>query len=69
MVKVIDEYKDTHELVMDASAKIPPGSWRRSSALPWYGEEYDLEDFIVYSYYAHKREHCGQIDVFTDRFK
>jgi uncharacterized damage-inducible protein DinB len=33
------------------------------------GEEYDLEDFIAYQYYGHKREHSAQINIFKDRFK
>ncbi|MFO7664109.1 MAG: hypothetical protein R6X18_16150 [Chloroflexota bacterium] len=31
---------------------------------PHCGAEYDLEDFIAYSFYSHKREHCAQIAVF-----
>jgi proline iminopeptidase len=29
--------------------------------------EYALDDFIVYNYYGHKREHSAQIAVFRDR--
>jgi hypothetical protein len=29
--------------------------------------EYALDDFIVYQYYGHKREHCAQIAVFRDK--
>lgn len=39
---------------------------RKVGALPCYGAEYDLEDFIVYSFYGHKREHCAQIAVYRD---
>jgi hypothetical protein len=39
---------------------------RQNGALPWYGAEYDLEDFIAYSFYGHKREHTAQINVFRD---
>lgn len=31
------------------------------------GPEYDLEDFIVYTSYGHKREHCAQIKLFRKR--
>ena len=36
--------------------------------LGWYTAEYDLEDFLVYTYYVHKREHCTQVAAFTERF-
>ena len=29
--------------------------------------EYSLEDFIVYTFYGHKREHSAQIAAFRDR--
>jgi len=69
MQDVLAEYKTAHEKVMQAAAAIPQSLWRQNGVLPWYGAEYDLEDFIVYTFYAHKREHCGQIAVFSDRFK
>ena len=69
MQDVLDEYKAAYERVRGAAVRIPQGLWRQNGLLPWYGEEYDLEDFVVYTFYAHKREHCGQIAVFSDRFK
>lgn len=42
---------------------------RRPGTLPWYGAEYALDDFIVYQYYGHKREHMAQINVFQDTLK
>jgi hypothetical protein len=39
----------------------------KPGTLPWYGPEYALDDFIVYSYYGHKREHSAQINVFRDQ--
>jgi hypothetical protein len=49
--------------------QIPADTWVKEGILKWYGAEYDLEDFIVYTFYGHKREHCGQIATFSDRFK
>ncbi len=46
--------------------KIPEGAWRQTGMLAWYGAEYDLEDYVVYTYYGHKREHCGQIQAFRN---
>jgi hypothetical protein len=31
--------------------------------------EYALDDYIVYAYYGHKREHSAQIAVFRDLVK
>lgn len=67
--EVLGEYQAAYDKVMAAAIQIPPEIWRKQGALPWYGGEYDLEDFIVYTYYGHKREHCGQIAVFSDQFK
>ena len=39
---------------------------RQNGSLPWYGDQYNLEDFIVYTFYGHKQEHCAQIGVFRD---
>jgi len=68
MDEVLDEYKAAHQEVWAAAEQITPEIWEQEGILPWYGQEYDLEDFIVYTYYGHKREHCGQIAVFRDNF-
>lgn len=62
----LGEYHQVHERVIDLAAQIPPETYRRNGTIPWYGEEYCLDDFIVYINYAHKREHSGHIDVFRD---
>lgn len=69
MAQVLDEYQAAHEQVRQAVVALPPASWRQPGILPWYGPQYDLEDFIVYTYYGHKREHSGQIAIFGDRFR
>ena len=66
---VLGEYLDSHGRAMALAAQVPAEGWRRPGAIPWYGDAYDLEDFIVYTYYAHKREHCGQISVFGDQHR
>lgn len=67
MDEVMTEYSAAYEQVGRLAARVPLDEWRRNGVLPWYGPEYDLEDFIAYTYYGHKREHCGQIQVFRDR--
>ncbi len=64
--EVLGEYSETHALVMALAARIPVETFRETGTLPWYGMEYALDDFIVYTYYGHKREHSAQIAVFRD---
>lgn len=69
MEAVLEEYTTAHKRVWAVAEQISPEMWEREGIFPWYGKEYDLEDFVVYSFYGHKREHCGQIQVFRDRFR
>jgi hypothetical protein len=64
---VLAEYNDTQAQTMALAARIPTKTFRQNGTLLWYGPEYDLDDFIVYSYYAHKREHSAQIAIFYDQ--
>ncbi|MGD2155978.1 MAG: DinB family protein [Anaerolineales bacterium] len=68
MEQVLEEYLNAHDEAMAAAARIPDEIWNKQGALPGYGEQYDLGDFIVYTFYGHKREHSGQIAVFRDQF-
>lgn len=61
------EYESAHRLAMNLLAQIPTDAQRVTGLLPWYGDQYSLEDFLVYTYYGHKREHCAQIIAFRDR--
>lgn len=63
------EYEETQARTMELVAEIPVDVRRQKGQLPWYGLEYDLEDFVVYSFYGHKREHMAQINVFLDLLK
>ena len=46
---------------------IPETERSRPGTLPWYGDEYALDDFIVYTSYGHKREHGPQIEAVLER--
>jgi hypothetical protein len=61
------EYTDAHTEVMNRIAQIPTEKLRETGTLPWYGVEYALDDFLVYTYYGHKREHSAQLDAFRDK--
>jgi hypothetical protein len=67
--QVYEEYASAYEDVAALAARVSHDAWRENGILPWYGAEYDLEDFIVYTYYGHKREHCGQIQASRSRFE
>lgn len=64
--EALDGYTRAHERTMTLIAKIPEETRRQPGTLPWYGAEYALDDFIVYAFYGHKREHSAQIDAFKD---
>lgn len=64
---VLAEYQDAHSQTLALLAKIPAEVRRQNGTLPWYGPDYDLDDFIVYTFYGHKREHSAQIGVFRDQ--
>jgi hypothetical protein len=68
VAQVIAEYNDTYARTMtELVPKIPSEKWRENGTLPWYGMEYSLDDYIVYTFYGHKREHGAQLDAFRDR--
>jgi hypothetical protein len=60
------EYSQTQAATMELATLIPADTFRLVGTLPWYGSEYSLDDYLVYSYYGHKREHTAQINVFKD---
>lgn len=64
--ETLKEFNEAHAQVMSLIERTPVEKRRRAGAIPWYGEEYDLEDLIAYMYYGHKREHSAQIAVFKD---
>src|SRR5688572_25977458 len=65
--EVLAEYNTAHTEVMSQIAQIPAEKLREAGTLPWYGMEYSLDDFLVYTYYGHKREHSAQVDAFRDK--
>ena len=67
MKEVLGAYNDAHAQVMSMVTQLPSETLRQPGTLPWYGEVYALDDFLVYAYYGHKREHSAQIAAFRDR--
>jgi uncharacterized damage-inducible protein DinB len=67
--EALDDYQTVQAKTMTLVEMIPDEVLREPGTLPWYGMEYALDDFIVYTFYGHKREHCAQIAVFRDKIK
>jgi hypothetical protein len=67
--EALAEYEHWHAQAMALAQRVPPELYRKPGVLPWYGAEYDLEDFLVYTYYGHKREHSAQIALFKKRYQ
>lgn len=66
LADVLAEYHDTQAQTLLLIQQIPLADRRQKGVLAWYGADYDLEDFLVYTYYGHKREHTAQMAVFRD---
>jgi ketosteroid isomerase-like protein len=66
MPEVLAEFNDAHAQVMSLATQISSERFRQNGTLTWYGMEYALDDFIVYTSYGHKREHSAQIAAFGD---
>jgi len=58
------EYAEAHARVMALATEIGPDRLRAPGTIPWYGADYSLDDLIVYTNYAHKREHGAQLRAF-----
>lgn len=59
--EVFAEYSAASERARDLAARVPEATWRAAGILEWYGADYDLEDFLTYASYGHKREHAAQL--------
>lgn len=67
--QLLEEYKTTYTHVSEQLvAAVPADIWPKVGTIPWYGANYALDDFIVYTFYGHKREHCAQINIFKDQY-
>ncbi len=60
---VLAEFASAHERAMTHAAAISPERWREVGTIPWYGPQYALDDLVVYTIYAHKREHDPQLSA------
>lgn len=65
--EVMAEYTATHTRVTELADSMTPELLRKAGTIPWYGEGYSLDDFIVFANYGHKQEHIAQIKGFRKR--
>jgi hypothetical protein len=66
--EALAEYQQAMAENLRLVTRIPADTLRQPGAIPWYGAEYALDDYIVYQFYGHKREHMAQVNVFKDTF-
>ncbi len=67
LAEVMADYNATHEQMKRLFVQIPTDTFTQVGSLPWYGAEYSLDDYIVYTQYGHKCEHATQFAAFRDR--
>ncbi|MCA9904421.1 MAG: DinB family protein [Anaerolineae bacterium] len=67
--ETLDDYRQAHAQALALAHQFAPELLRQTGTLPWYGEEYSVDDFVVYTSYGHKREHSAQFDVYSDRLE
>lgn len=66
---VLDEYLAAYTEKMARAEAIGAAKLAEVGTIPWYGDGYALDDYIVYTDYGHKREHAAQIMVYRDTLK
>ena len=64
--EVLTEYVSVFDKVMSFATEIHDEVWGRPGILHWYGGQFSLDDFIIYQYYGHKREHSAEIASFLN---
>jgi Mycothiol maleylpyruvate isomerase N-terminal domain len=67
LAEVMSDYNAAHEQMRHLFVQIPAQTFTQVGTLPWYGAEYSLDDYIVYTQYGHKREHAAHFAAFRDR--
>ncbi len=61
------EYNESHQRMMALLARIPEAEIHRPGTLPWYGDQYALDDFILYTDFGHQIEHATQLALLRDQ--
>lgn len=69
VAETIAEYDAAYAKVAGLIVQIPVATLQQVGTLPWYGAEYAVDDYLVYAFYGHKREHSAQVAAFRDGLK
>lgn len=64
--QIMAEYDAAHARAMSLIADIAPDVLAKRGTLPWFGEVYALDDFLVYDVYGHKNTHMAQVECFRN---
>jgi hypothetical protein len=67
--QALAEYNTAYAAVQDLVPLASADLLRAAGRLPWYGLEYAIDDWIVYQFYGHKREHMAQVNIFRDKLE
>ena len=63
----LEEYEASHRRIIALLSQIPETEIRRPGTLPWYGNQYGLDDFILYTDFGHQIEHASQLALLRDQ--
>jgi hypothetical protein len=63
---VVAEYERAAGELGRLGGLVDDETWRRVGTIPWYGDEYSLEDYVVYRVYGHIREHATHLGMAID---
>jgi hypothetical protein len=61
------EYNAAHQRLMSLLAQVPEAEIHRPGTLPWYGLQYALDDFLLYTDFGHQIEHGSQLALLRDQ--
>ncbi|MGH2538108.1 MAG: maleylpyruvate isomerase N-terminal domain-containing protein [Candidatus Promineifilaceae bacterium] len=67
--EALADYTRCYERALELARRLPAERWRQAGAIPWYGREYDLDDYVAYAFYGHKREHMAQVAIYRDTLR
>lgn len=66
---ILSEYTSAYQRISVAAPKLQKEQWEKAGTIPWYGDAYSLDDFMVYNSYSHKREHTAMIRQLLKRLR
>ena len=62
--EAMDEFEKAYNKSIELAKEAGEELLRKVGTIPWYGDQYSLEDFIVYANYGHSESHTEGIKIF-----